>query len=115
MRTSHVFFLAALCALTIPAGAEDPLRLSAPVNLTTTVQGPQAVELGDIDKDGKLDAVVLGKTSATFACYRGNGDGTFGDVIASGDLFLQPTDLVLADFDGDELLDIAAINNACSS
>jgi hypothetical protein len=115
MRIFMVFFLAAFWVVAIPAGAGEALVLSAPANLTTTVDGPQAVELGDIDKDGKLDAVVLGKTSARWACYRGNGDGTFGTEIASGTLYLQPTDMVLADFDGDGLLDIAAINNACSS
>jgi hypothetical protein len=90
-------------------------NLSSPEDLPTTVSGPQAVELGDLDGDGRLDAVVVGKTSALYACYRGNGDGTFGEEIAVGSLYLQPTDLVLADFDGDGLLDIAAINNACSS
>mgnify|MGYP001092065902 CR=1 FL=1 len=115
MRISLVFFLAAFCVLSAPAGAEEELILSAPVDLTPVVLGPQAVELGDIDKDGKLDAVVLGKASARFVVYHGNGDGTFGDEIASGSLYLQPTDMVLADFDGDGLLDIAAINNACST
>lgn len=115
MRTPFPFFVAVFWVFPAAVLAGETLMVSAPTDLSTTVQGPQAVELGDIDKDGKLDAVVLGKTSATFACYRGNGDGTFGEEIASGSLYLQPTDMVLADFDGDGLLDIAAINNACSS
>lgn len=89
---------------------------SAPIQFNTSpYESPRAVALGDMDKDAKLDAVIVSDLLADYACFKGLGDGTFGSKIASGDLYLSPSDLVVGDFNGDGALDIAAINSACLS
>ena len=114
MRTKGLIAAMALGAIPWLATVRADVELGEPLE-SETLLSPKAVELADIDGDGILDAVVVGTSiSARFACYGGMGDGTFGPEIASGYLFLQPTDLVVDDFDGDGILDIAGINNACS-
>ena len=105
-------FAACLLAPALASRA-DPVRLSVPRE-KVSIASPRAVELADLDGDGRLDAVAVGLSPARYAAYEGNGDGTFGEELASGSLYLQPTDLVVGDFDGDGILDIAGINNACS-
>lgn len=114
-----VWILGTVAILSFPARAAPPdpeLVLSSPaLRLTASALGPRAVDLADIDADGSLDAVVVGFTSARYACYRGLGDGTFGEEFAVGGLYQEPVDLVVDDFNGDGLPDIAAINSACDA
>ena len=95
--------------------AADVLKLSAPIEIDTTLSRPVAVALADINLDQKLDAAAVGNAVARYACYAGNGDGSFGAEIAAGALYLEPRDLVIGDFNGDGFIDIAAINGACLS
>jgi len=107
-RTGAILFLAI-------SSLQAEIQLSGPIHLTDIVLSPQAVELVYLGRDSTLDAVVVGMTDALYGCYPGVGDGSFrktGAVV--GTLYLQPTDLVVADFDGDGYPDIAAINNACT-
>ena len=74
-----------------------------------------AVILGDLNRDGKLDLVVANEyasssvTNGSVGVLLGNGDGTFQTAVDSS----TPTplqgnrSLVLADFDGDGKLDLA--------
>jgi hypothetical protein len=101
------------------ASADSPdaeLALASPASRgTESLLGPRAVALEDIDRDGSLDAVAVGYANARYASYAGVGDGSFGEELAQGPLYLKPVDLVVGDFNGDGLPDIAAINSACST
>ncbi len=75
--------------------------------LNETVQQPYWVRLGDMDKDGKLDAVI-GGLRGELAAFRGRGNGTFDAGIpialqANG----RPLGIALGDFDENGELDIA--------
>lgn len=109
--------LVALPSLSSPSslGADEGLRLSLPREHTSaSLQGPLAVALSDLDGDGALDAAVVLEALNGYACLRGDLTGSFSGEIARGALYLQPQDLVIADFDGDGVSDIAGINKACS-
>ena len=98
-----------------PAAAGGAVRLAAPVRFTTSISGPQAVALVDADRDARLDAAVVGGTvPGFFACYHGNGDGSFAGIIDQGALDRSSLDLVIGDFNGDGVPDAAAVNNACA-
>lgn len=66
---------------------------------------PQAIALGDLDGDGRLDAVVANGSANTFSVLRGLANGSFGaaGVVASG---ANPRALALADLDEDGTLDL---------
>lgn len=114
-RILSVAVLLSILTLASAARAAERLHLSLPLEFMPPAGSPQAVELADIDLDGILDAVVVIPESSIYDCYHGAGDGTFTSRIASGSLYLEPTDLVVGDFNSDGLPDIAAINSACSS
>ncbi|HEY6947042.1 MAG TPA: choice-of-anchor D domain-containing protein [Candidatus Acidoferrum sp.] len=81
----------------------------APV--TTPAPGGRAtwMSVGDLNKDGKLDAVVVQYMSNELQVFLGNGDGSFQapTTLATGRL---PGSSVLADFNGDGNLDIFVEN-----
>jgi hypothetical protein len=86
--------------------------------------GPSQVAFGDLNRDGKLDMVVSNTLSNTISVFLGNGDGTFqaprgfdigafalkarGHFLGGGPNFGRG--LVLADLNGDGLLDVAVTN-----
>jgi hypothetical protein len=65
-----------------------------------------SVSTADLNKDGKLDLVV-GDSDGNFIVLLGNGDGTFEPEV---DYTGGGPSVVVADFNGDENLDIAAAN-----
>ncbi len=66
---------------------------------------PQAVALGDLDGDGRLDAVLANGSANTFTVLKGIAGGGFAAAtsIASG---VNPRSLTLADLDEDGRLDL---------
>jgi hypothetical protein len=75
---------------------------------------PLFVALGDVDRDGKLDMVVAryGVTAVgDVSVLHGNGDGTFGLPVPVA-TYGNVSSLVLRDFNGDGILDLAAANEA---
>jgi flagellin len=66
--------------------------------------GQHSVASGDLNGDGHLDIAVT-SSSGEVNIFNGNGDGTFatGAKVGGGGLYLS---LLLADFNGDDVLDI---------
>jgi hypothetical protein len=78
-----------------------------PASYSPDLSGATAVKLGDADGDGDLDVVVTNYGSNDASIYRNRGDGTFDPQVRYG-VGHSPMDLVLADFDSNGSLDIAA-------
>ena len=74
--------------------------------------GPSSVALGDLNEDGKIDAVVSNGSGAMqgMSVLLGNGDGTFQlpTLYETGD---NTHSVVLTDFNGDGNLDAGVVNS----
>ncbi len=81
-----------------------PLNSGALTNATSLVTG-------DLNGDGKLDLVYIGDVAQQVGVRLGNGDGTFGATtsLAAG---TRPSEVILADVDGDNDLDIVSVDYA---
>lgn len=77
-----------------------------------TDDGPRTVEAVDFDGDLALDLVTTNATRGNISVFLGDGDGTFGAELrtAVGSASAFPTDLAIADFDGDLELDVITSN-----
>jgi hypothetical protein len=78
---------------------------------------PNSVTAGDLNGDGKIDLAVPNTSDSTMSTLLGNGDGTFQNqqVAPTGPGIQAPRQVLLADFDGDGLLDAAAINKTADN
>jgi len=81
----------------------------APVTYTATSDAPFDVRAVDINNDGKVDLVTFNQSASatTFSVLLGNGDGTFQPALQFPALGVNSS-LVLGDFNGDGMVDIAA-------
>jgi hypothetical protein len=71
---------------------------------------PNGIALADINKDGKLDAVVSGGGSNSVSVSLGQGNGTFSPSSGNYPVSFQPRTIIVADFNNDGNLDVAAAN-----
>ncbi|HEY1373579.1 MAG TPA: FG-GAP-like repeat-containing protein [Candidatus Binatia bacterium] len=74
---------------------------------------PNGIATGDFNKDGKLDLAISNRgasddTNGSVQIALGNGDGTFQTPVTIQSN-VQPDSVVVADFNGDNKLDIAAV------
>jgi len=78
---------------------------------------PAAIELADLSEDGVLDLLVIqGTYNGNALVYQGQGDGSFPvEPTDTTALYLDSNGGVVADFNGDGVLDVAALNSACST
>src|SRR5262249_20921395 len=76
--------------------------------------GTTGAALGDFNGDGKLDVVTANSAGGTVSWMLGNGDGTFGPAqqFAAGP---APGRVMVADFNGDGLPDVAVLGHDASS
>jgi hypothetical protein len=68
--------------------------------------GPNALAVGDFNRDGKLDLAVTNLTSQTVSILLGNGDGTFRSG-ASLPVIAAPYSIAIGDFNQDGKVDLA--------
>ncbi|TAE22119.1 MAG: hypothetical protein EAZ92_16110, partial [Candidatus Kapaibacterium sp.] len=79
------------------------------VGFTLASPSIQFVTLGDVNNDGRLDAVSNNFGTNGVRVYIGNGDGSFAaPIIYSTGVGSDPRNVILADFDGVNGLDIGA-------
>jgi FG-GAP-like repeat/Putative Ig domain len=74
-------------------------------------KSPTSIVAADLNNDGKLDLAIANSNDNTITILLGNGDGTFtpdsGSPFAVG---RGPTEIAVADFNGDGKLDLAVLN-----
>ncbi len=76
-------------------------------------KGGQAVTAGDLDGDGKPDALVANYHSGTVGWLRGTGDGSFAGAVTFPSGGTGPSSLAISDFNEDGKLDLA-VNHTLS-
>ena len=103
-------------------GGFSPAPGSPFPTLVTGTYFPASIVVGDFDGDGKQDlAIAVSNTSGAnaIAVLRGNGSGQFspfpGSPYQVGSGYLSSDSIVVADFDGDGILDLAVANQADGS
>jgi hypothetical protein len=72
---------------------------------------PNAIAFGDFNHDHKLDLVVTNADTGAISMFLGYGNGSFASaMLLSFDPGSTPQNLVVADFNNDQQLDIAVVN-----
>jgi hypothetical protein len=85
------------------------------LNRTTYSTGTSAqlyyVDVGDLNKDGRLDIVVANQLRGAIHIFYGVGDGTLSKIqTLQLDSSVEPVWVRIADFNNDDRLDIAVVN-----
>ena len=87
-------------------GGKFAAAVNYPVITGSQGTAPLSIAAGDINKDGKLDLVVIDNGSGDIAVLPGSGNGTFGAPVFTS-IGGNPNFIALADFNGDGKLDAA--------
>lgn len=97
-----------------PSTAAPPLYVPPIHSTTGSSTGPVAVAVGDLNGDGKLDAVTADYGSNTVSVLMGDGSGNlaFTQQQPAG---THPRGVALGDLDGDGFLDVVAANSGSNT
>jgi hypothetical protein len=107
-RRAAAFLLLGVSMVFSAAGADAQLRF-APAVPYTAGPGARAVAIGDLNRDGRPDLVIVNNGTSTISVRLNQGNGSFGPAtsFATG---LNPAHVALADLDGDGNLDAVVAN-----
>ena len=75
---------------------------------------PQFVAVGDLNKDGKSDAIVVNKTTNNISVLVGNGDGTYAAAV-NYSVGSTPYAVAIGDFNNDTIPDLIVANYASAN
>ncbi|MFT7588219.1 MAG: hypothetical protein ACI959_000426 [Limisphaerales bacterium] len=80
--------------------------------ISITVTNCVDLDFGDLNNDGNLDVVQVSSLDNTLSWFSNLGSGVFGpEQILVGIAFVDPLSVIIADFENDGDLDIAAMTN----
>src|SRR5215207_1989344 len=82
--------------------------LQAAVN-SNVGQLPRGIGVGDLNGDTKPDLVVAAVSAGAVVVLIGNGNGTFQGPVSYPTGGTEPVNMALADFNGDDKLDVVAV------
>jgi hypothetical protein len=104
------------CSTTPPTGTASYVVFYTYTSATNTLNQTALVQVGsdqtsiaaaDFNHDTNLDLVVGSQSNGQVQFYYGNGDGTFGSAVATTSTIGQPSNITVADFNGDGFPDLA--------
>ncbi|MCP4885767.1 MAG: hypothetical protein GY904_04035, partial [Planctomycetaceae bacterium] len=81
------------------------------VSITSVMPKATSMDVGDFNRDGRMDVAIASLSEQVIEVYIGNGGGGFA-LVTTIDLVSAPSDLVVADFDQDGSDDLAVTNLA---
>src|SRR3954469_14948042 len=115
-RASLATLAVAACALAAasPSQAADATFTPAPDVAFDPASGPQALATGDFDSDGKQDFAVADFVKDAAQVRLGNGDGTFKQAPAIGNLS-RPQAIAVGDLNSDGVEDLAVAAGVAST
>ncbi|MEO8086563.1 MAG: T9SS type A sorting domain-containing protein [Bacteroidota bacterium] len=88
--------------------------LGFPTTISVITPAPEAARLADLDGDGDLDAVIAnGNFNSGFSVLLNQGNGVFG-VASQYTTGFESWDVIVADFNNDNIPDVAVTNRGAS-
>jgi len=100
--------------LALPARSDADCPAFAPPDTVFRGLGAWGLATADFDRDERVDLAVTARAANVFAVLRGNGDGTFEEIVRAP-AGTDPRSIVTGDLDGDGILDLVVANSTLTS